>query len=497
MSLYDRGSATGFLGGMRQAEDAALNREEKQVDIRSKQAEFFDYMDAAEERSVARQTAIAEDRARQEILPSETELTIGTNEAGTELLPSATSAQKSSNELARQTAEANKTLVDPKRRQALQQIHTQMSDQQFDDVTRAYKTVQEGMAAGRDPAELYDMARRAIISAGSDPQATQAWLNENGIGDNFDKNAFNALTALSTFGLHDAATTRQEHLLDVEWAARVQVARQNASGKPTDTRIKRATTDEKMALGNTLSTYVPAFDGLQGTLDTEAKMWTGDKGAAVEAVSSVGKVATVKQILGDPNITDVEVEWIAADMMNFMANDITKDGILWGFRSGGDDFDSAKYIHSATTGLALLETMRTLPQSEGQPIMAVWRKYQNAIMQQIKNAQVEAQATGNIPSDQSQQKQPVSTPTVTSPQEDLSGTPTESLDSGAITAKINEVNKQIRALSESEKYTKRKGRSGKTKTEAFKNLLNKKSSLSAQRRKQSYRDANAQFEGAL
>jgi hypothetical protein len=390
-----RGAAS---GGAQQAKEDRLDNKEQSVEIEGKeiansqsQAEFFDYLDATEARVSERKAQMAQDKT--------TINTQATDEA----------AINKQNELAQKRAEAAIALVPAQKQNELDTIHRAMDDRTFDQVTRVYAQFQEGIKAGHDPAALYDQSRKALMASFVDKAKGEEFMKRYGIGPKFNEQAVNSLSSLSSYALHNAATTREEHLLDQEWKHRAEVARINArssGSSPEDLTTKAMSADERRALGNMYSAYIKDFEDFQGGIAEDGTR-TGEQGAIVDTVSMWSANAQRDQILGDDGVTPYDYQRIAGDIINMGRTDYSDEGWFMGTANSGDDFKGFAFMNAADTAMAQLEILREEADRLGQPIdlYALWKVKAPAIMASMAAAHRQKAGKG--------QKVPTGSPSAT------------------------------------------------------------------------------------
>jgi hypothetical protein len=365
-------------------------------------------------------------------------------------------------------------LVGAERIQALNTIHNNMNNQRYDQVTRAYKFFDEGVAAGRDPRELYIMARKELVNT-ADPVRANRWLESQGITEQPSEDAINKMAALATYGLHDAPTSRQEHLLEVEWSYRQRVAAAEARAKgPEDLRTKYPDANEIKNLGNMLSGYIQDFDDFQGGVD-DAGNHVGERGKIVSTIANWSTLAQRNQILGDPGVTPVDYQRIGADIINFARQDLTEEGWFFGTANTGDTFHGHDFMNAADTAMGILEVERAAMAARGvnMSIYDIWKQKSPQIMARIKNTHVamgqQGYTAGGTQSDSG----------AGSAAENVAQSPQDTQEKPATPAKSmsrrQEINKQIAGMSVSEKFQFTD--KGKIKTPAYQRLLDERKAL--------------------
>lgn len=401
---------TGAQGGVVRAERDRREFRDSDLTYRTKQAEFFDYLDAAESRKEARATSIAQNRSLRRRLPSDEERFIETAKTETEqtladrsLVDTETLTRKKEEETKQQQQDNQlqreknaSTLIDMEHNINRQRAHQAMTDMQYDVVNRAYHLFDEGIQAGHKPEVLYASAYEMIMSASADQEATKQWLRDQGITDTPDEKSINAMAKLASWGVHDSATTRAEHLLEIEWDFKIKQQLAKASGEdPADLQYKPPTEGEITSLGFQMQGALEAFSGLQGAYDDDNNRYTGQKRVASETVGHWAAQAKMDQIQG-ARIAPAHLEQMAVDILKFGQQDMFEDGLMWGWSNGGDDFDGAAFKTQADAALSMMQNyIRGNPNFTPQTLdfAQEWKANKMRIMTSLRNSQKSATPT--------------------------------------------------------------------------------------------------------
>lgn len=394
-TLFGQGKPSGALGGVSYAETERRTNRDSDLAHQTKKAEFMDYLMDAELRQTARDLGTAVNKSKQRMIPSAEKADIAENQA---------------REAAAQTALA----VEPdKRRQQLQQIHTAMTDQQYNDVSRAYLAFQDGIRAGAPANKIYDQTRAEIIRASRDKVAANEWLTAQGIGQEYSPEGVNALAGLAHYGVTDSATARSAYLTEREWQFKLEQERIKAAaaGKPTDRSFKPPTPDQIKATGDILAKDVKYFDDLEGGMDDKGN-YTGSKGALVTTVAKWANRANADLIVGDTKAFPTDYEMVASDILNFSRQQVSSGGGLWGWISGGKDFNPGAFYVTATEAMNMLEVERRVLAASGKdiPVASLWKLKGPQIMQQMRDSDAQSELPGNQTKRRTEDEPPITQP---------------------------------------------------------------------------------------
>ncbi len=445
-NIFDQGRPTGAMAGAEHAEHTRRKNRDSDLAFNHKQAEFFDYIDAIESRQQERRTGIAENKAKREVLPSETELKVEENITGKE------------------KTLANRELIQPLKKQVLDKIHRSMTEEQYASVTRAYYTFDEGIRSGKPAPEIYAMARAELIRSDPNPEAAEKWLNSVGITQDATEESIAQFKSMSTYGMHNLELSQEEHLLDIEMEARASEQLSARAAQPKATDYLRAKKEELVTLGQILAGSIKGWDKMEGTLDTESGLWTGPKGQMVAAIDSVARTATMDQKQGDPNLAPAHVERMSIDIINHMKQFVIDDDYAFtGARHWGDDFDGNIFDNAARSGFSMVQAIRKSGVAgTSSDFMEAWKANQNIILPRLHRAYVDA-------AKRAQQKGKKDFPEKkTAPVEDSSSLP-KKRTSMELKSDLADVNKRLRSVSKFD--------DDKKLTPAFRDLIGKRDSI--------------------
>lgn len=466
--IFGQNRPSGALGGMETSKDVLRGRRQDDINFSQKQAKFFDYMDASESRDEARKTDIAKNKAIREVIPSETEMNIESNITATE------------------QTKASRELIEPQRAAALRDIHNDMTEEQYEQVARSYKAIEEGRQQGREPEDMYNMGREEIVrSLAADEESAREvneWLLSQGITEDFNEKAYDALGMLSSYGLHTAGQNRVEHLSEIEWEAKIRIAQANSRASGDKLNYPPATQDQINSNGDQYSSYIDNWGSLQGSKNDETGVWSGAKGQVATVLTKWARTATTNQILKDPNVTPAHLEWIAGDIMNTAAQDMTDTGWMWGWEHGGDDFQAPEFINSATTAMSLLEAERAALQAAGgdMDIYELWKIHRPQIMARMKASHRTSRAV------KPETKQPGEGKTNASQAAAPDKETVKNMKPATKAAQVSKINSTINGMNSTEKFYF--DNSGKHKTPEYQKLLDLRKSLQST---SSYLDSGA------
>ena len=364
MSIFDLGRPTGAMGGAVKAQEQERTNRDSDFAHTKKKAEFLEYMADAELRGEARKVGIAKAKQSQEIIPGETDKILAQDELATE-----------------QAVQA-KPNVAPKAAAERRVLHESMTAAQYDSVTRAYGAMGEALEAGAPADQVYAQTRSELIRSSDNPEGMTKWLQSQGITEEYSTDAINSLSGLANYGLHDAKTTRAEHLLEVEYGNKK--ALELAKGKATDFTVKPLSQEDLRVSGSLISKGVKNFDQLSGGVDDDGN-WTGDKGAAVAAIAKWATAASQRNKAGDNRLTPSDYEMIAIDMFN-MSEGITSEGDWMGIK--GDKFEAGDFWINANSAINILELRRAAEPNGGVniPTYELWKKHHRSIVAVLAKA---------------------------------------------------------------------------------------------------------------
>lgn len=368
MSIFDLGRPTGAMAGAVGSEDQRRSDRDSDLAHADTKAKFLDYMADAELRSEARKAGIAKAKQAQTTIPGETEKIVAQDELATE------------------TAIQSKPNVPLRAKEERRQMHKAMTEDQYNNVTRAYGSMQEALSAGRPPEDVYAQTRAEILRASPNPQAAEEWLNGQGISEEYSIDGINALSGLANYGLHDAKTTRAEHLLEVEYANKKQMELAKAR-TATDFTVKPLDQEDLRVSGALISKGIKDFDQLEGGIDDKGN-YTGAKGAAVAAIAKWATAASQRNKAGDNRLTPSDYEMIAIDMFN-MSDGVTSDGGWMGI--AGDKFEAGDFWINANSAINILELRRAGEPGGGVniPTYELWKKHHRSIVAALAQADSE------------------------------------------------------------------------------------------------------------
>jgi hypothetical protein len=393
MSIFGQGKPSGALGGASYSENEVRQQRDSDLSYRTKKAEFMDYLMDSELRQSARELGTAVNESKKRVIPSTEENAIIQNKQKT------------------QAAKYSMERAPDEHRQALQKIHTAMTEEQYNNVSRAYLAFQDGIAAGKPAQAIYGQTRAEIIRASGDPAATDAWLNKRGITKDYTTDGVNALAGMAHYGLTDAVTTRAAYLQDREWQYKLEQEKIKASaaGKPIDRSFSPPTPDEIKATGDVLAKDVKYFDDLDGGKDDKGN-YVGSQGALVSSVTKWAARANADLIVGDTKAFPTDYEMIASDILNYSREQVATGGSLWGWGNGGQDFNPGAFYTTATEAMNMLEIDRRVALAGGKdmPLSVLWKARGPGIMQQLRAADMKADksAGGNPPKPPTAQQPP-------------------------------------------------------------------------------------------
>lgn len=346
---------TGVTGGRRIARQAHLEEEAsrantentravtqgQKIQNKTKQEEFFDWMDAAEERRVNRQVNV--DRGQRELDNKE--------------ILDETFEEKAALDL--ENIESQRRMLPHQEQGALDTAAQASFDQKMNNVTRAYHYFGEAIDGNPENAPAaYQQARQVIIESFPDPLEGEAWLESHGIGAEFSPDAINAFSGLSTAAIYDAVHSREMNLQNLKLLTA-------AAGKTTSTKDLRAdpmTKENRANLGSFLNGYLRdgSFGGFQGALDEG--VYTGAKGTVVDTIALFAEGADAANISGDASVTRREYLRVSADVMNAGIDSFRKEGWFMGTANTGDEFDAEGFLnvaHAAMgTAIVKYETLK-------------------------------------------------------------------------------------------------------------------------------------------
>lgn len=385
MSIYGQGKPSGALGGYAYGRQERLDQKEQKVDIAGKeqaqsitQSEFFDWLDAAEARRELRKTSIAENKSRREVLPTETERTIEENVTQT-----------------KQT-QSDRLEIDARREANLEALHTSMTEAQFDQVSRIYGAMShELQQEGADPKAIYESYRQQFVNSARVPAEASKFLLSQGVPEQYSEEAMESFQRIANYGMHNAATVRQEHLMLTEWAQKIRLGQiEAAAKKATDVTYDPASADYKIGLGKLYMNH-EWFQDMEGTLDADSG-FTGDKGTFIELMTRMSRQVIPQMIGGDGDVNPAMVEMMGSEMMSMAHADYkTDNGTLWfGWRHGGDNFDSETMYNDMHTAMAVINNRRLMsPTESGRDFFTQWQTNKKAIVDELKARKRRAAAT--------------------------------------------------------------------------------------------------------
>lgn len=363
-SLFDIGRPTGAMAGNEYAESTRRTRRDSDLTFKTKQAEFFDYIDGIEDRQQARKTNIAVNKATEEVLPSKTTKLIEENKTGT-----------------KQT-QSNRRLIPANEAEHIQNQHVKMTKERYDNVARQYSAFQEAQRTGGDVATSYKRARQMLIDGDPNPARAEAYFNKLGMTAEATPQALQAMEQVATLGMHDAVTTRKEHLLHVEMGYRAAIAQSKArQGKDVSNALNK---DYLELLGEHASSRVKGFDDLEGEFDAERGVWTKDKGAMIQATAKVAQNATALQILSDTNTTPQMVEEMGFDLVSAFNSEFIDRDISSTLGMSSDDFNSATFSDMMYDAYAQVEARRRSSPDPDKTFFQVWQENKATIIDQYK-----------------------------------------------------------------------------------------------------------------
>jgi hypothetical protein len=356
----------------------------------------MDYLMDSELRQSARELGTAANRSKKRVIPSAEENAIIQNQATTQATKFAMEREPDAHRL------------------ELQKLHTAMTDQQYNDVSRAYLSFQDGIAAGKPAPAIYDQTRAEIVRSARNPEQADAWLNSKGITKDYTTNGVNALAGIAHYGMTDAPTTRAAYLLDREWQYKLEQERLKASapGKPIDRSFKPPTPDQIKATGQVLAKDIKYFDDIEGGMDDDGN-YVGSKGALVSSVTKWANRANADLIVGDTKAFATDYEMIASDILNYSREQVVQGGSLWGWGNGGKDFNPSAFYTTATEAMNMLEIDRRVSLAGGQdlPLSVLWKMRGPQIMQQLRAADIMSEQKGssnpNLPGQEAPITQPI------------------------------------------------------------------------------------------
>jgi hypothetical protein len=394
-NLFDIGRPTGAVGGIAaQEEQGRTNRDSDQA-FRREKTEFMDYLLDADKRAEERKAAIATAKATQktadpvaEAAVANAQLSKSRDEEAIQDVTAEQNLKRKQTEVDQLRAEAQVKLVEPQLRQALQKIHYDMSDSQYDQATRAYSGFTEMMQTGMPAEEVYQIQRSQlarILSEGASPEAAEEWLNSNGITADFTDESFRRFAATASFGLHNAPQMRAEHTLEVEYDLRrnIEIIKGQQT-KNSNLDVSPFTPNEIQSIGDFVGARITDWDSISGSKDKDTGKYTDNKEKIVAAIASWSHRARYPNKDGDYRTVPVDLQVIATDVINYGKQFIMGSG-NWGDKFDGEAFDTA-----ANFAERELNIERNRPENLTIPTKVLWDKIKHRTlirMDQVLNPQ--------------------------------------------------------------------------------------------------------------
>ena len=376
MPIYNSSgqAVRGIYGGYRQGqkdERGARQQEgkitEQNLANRSTNAEFFDYM----EEEAARTAEYAERKAEAE--------------KDTRNMPSLEAAERAQNEAAEEQAELDEQIS--KSEKTLVKKKTKLADKALDDGLRKLRKVYNtanieelvGSAAalkhqlekGGDPAALYQQAHESLIySHPEGPQKAAEIYADMGISTQYTPQSLDQMIALGIKADHDLTTRRAEHLMREEWLLRIEAARHNASGKPSDLTHQRASENDKKHLGVRMRGILgkEVFEDLDGSFSEDLNSWTGATGEMVESVADISRSYQSSQKVGI-DVNPEEIEFILSDFIRELGGEFIGDESFFAGVGEANSFNGYKFENYSNALLTMLGNTRSAWSSKtGKPV---------------------------------------------------------------------------------------------------------------------------------
>ncbi len=374
MSLYDIGRPTGAAGGGEYAKQKALDQREQTVRTDKSEAEFYDYLQATEQREKERERKIAQDASLMKQLPTKEEENIAA---------STLNAEKHRLELERLPAEHKAKIVATQRK---------IGQDGMDDISRAYETVQNAVASGMSKDQAYRNGYKAIVASAANPKLAKKTLANLGITEQVSEEAFDTMQYFALYGVLNPATARTSYLKRQELELQLKVEQQKAAAKAAGTSDKDvsypgAKKEDLEFLGQIMSDTVGIFPGLLGEFNEETGKWTGQKAQLIQAISRVSRQAIQFQKMGQ-TIAPLELELMIADTINAMPEAFLTDESRWVDEGGkwfGDEVSSGKVIRVAQGVFNIMHNRYKTRANANTTMTDLWNTDQESVFARIRN----------------------------------------------------------------------------------------------------------------
>ncbi len=355
-SLFDIGRPTGAFAGQEYSQERQRRHRTEDLSYAKDKAEFMDYLKDAELRTTARAAGIAQ------------------NKAITQTAPVIAEKQVAEAELATQTAEAQKTLVDARTKQQRQKIFQDMSDAQYDQVARAMYSYQDNVARGMDRGAAYTQARNELIRTHGDPKEAARMLDSAGMTEQPSDQGVQAMLGLANYATVDAKTTRSRYLLDREWMFKLAEARASAAAK--DPKSVKFDPPSEKYIDNfqvLLQKSVPAYD----SMNEESQ-----RAMAVD-VANWSYRARQDNVLGDAGTTPEDLQYIATNMFRSFPDLIATEDSINPF--AGKEYNSVNARRLMNSALQYTNAARNATGRPDQVDMALaWDQYKDRIILRVQ-----------------------------------------------------------------------------------------------------------------
>ena len=310
MGLFDIGRPTGRGAGRQAYTEDRLSNEKETIANSKAQAEFMDYMDAAETRQIKRRAERVQ--ARNTVAQEKTQLSADlaenqSQEAGFELNEAVSEEQlRIAPETFRDAAKLRK------------------SNRQFP----SYQNFKENQEAGVPNAENYAATRAGLLKAADNPQNMNAELNKLGITEEFTPEGMKAMMMQTGLALHqDRKLVNAMHLKDMD----LRIAQLKAANVKTKNLEVKDPTPEQIAMQASVGLgMAPEMLARLGFKEGDELEVNSAAYNIANLIQQTTRQAARNNIGGDSTTSPEELSKIMWDILETQSGMLSEEeGMLW------------------------------------------------------------------------------------------------------------------------------------------------------------------------
>lgn len=357
-NIFGQGKPSGALGGSSYAREEQLQTEERRTELNRKQAEFHEWLDAAESRAVARERQMTEDRAIMEEQPSKTQANIATNE------------------LTEVQADADREFTPMAQERRIRQYKREMPREALDDIGGVWSAARHQLAHPKaNKKAIYKQARQALLELSGDPEGASPFLDSIGIGEEYSDKALHALEMFGSVGIHDIKTSRAEHLMAHEYSLKIREAMASRKAPDLTTGETKQTTVNQ--IGDILSEE-DWFSNLEGKKQDDGT-YSGAQGAVAAAIATRANASRSLYLKQGIAITPEDTAGILMEMVSTMPELFVTDD------AGYNSFNAVPFQAVSGTVIGqVADIMMTDPTAPS--FMDTWTDNKRWILPMVKNS---------------------------------------------------------------------------------------------------------------